>query len=128
MLFTELEHEGVLRPDNDVDLFALHFLFIPRINASLTTFRSAWNNHPLSTENSFSPIQLYTAYSMGSQLFDETVDPTTYGTDSRDSVNGDEQSNVDSNVVQVPETCIPLSEGSLIQLKHDINLLAYVVY
>ena len=50
-LFNELEFAGALNPQNDADLFALHYVFLPRINSSLATFSSAWNSHPLSTEN-----------------------------------------------------------------------------
>lgn len=38
-LFTELEELGALNPANDSDMYALHFVFIPRINASLQGFR-----------------------------------------------------------------------------------------
>ena len=70
-VFTELEESGALSPANDTDVYALHYVFHPRMNG--------WNNHPLSTENGFSPLQLYTAYAQGSSLFeDEHVDPTTY--------------------------------------------------
>ncbi len=75
-VFTELESVGALHTDNETDIYALHFVFLPRINASLDTFRSAWNNHSLSTESNMSPLQLYTAYSQGSSLFDETIDPS----------------------------------------------------
>lgn len=61
---------------------------------------------------------------MGSQLFEETVDPVVYGTDSQDSADGDEESTVDSNIVEVPETDIPLSDVSLVRLKQEINPLA----
>ena len=61
---------GAINPQNKADLFCLHYIFVPRINASLKDFQSAWNSHPLSTENNKSPLQLYTAYSLGSALFD----------------------------------------------------------
>lgn len=31
-LFTELETDGILDPLNDVDLYCLHYIFLPRIN------------------------------------------------------------------------------------------------
>ena len=116
-LFCELEHEGVLNPNNTADLFALHFVFIPRINSSLASFVLMWNNHSLSTENNLSPLQIYTAYSQGSELFDEVIHPTLYGYDSNAP-----QSNEEEGVV-VPETVIPLSESSLNQLNATINPL-----
>ena len=59
-LFSTLEIEGVLDPINEVDIFCLHFIFIPRINKSLADFQGSWNCHPLSTEGNLSPLQLYT--------------------------------------------------------------------
>lgn len=60
--FSELEDMGALNPTNEADTFALHYVFLPRINASLHKFQLGWNNHQLSTENNLSPLQLYTAY------------------------------------------------------------------
>ena len=59
--FYELEAEGVLNPDNEIDIFCLQVVFLPRINKSLTDFQGSWNNHPLSTEGNMSPLQLCTS-------------------------------------------------------------------
>ena len=72
------EHGGDLNPTNDADLFVFHYVFLPRINSSLATFASAWNNHLLSTENNLTPLQIYTAYSKGSELFDEVINLALY--------------------------------------------------
>lgn len=58
-LFYEMEDSGVLNPDYDGDLFSLHYLFLPRINAQLLQFVNAWNRHPLRTENGLTPLQLW---------------------------------------------------------------------
>ena len=58
-LFYEMEDCGLLNIDDDHDLFALHFVFLPRINSQLTQFASAWNRHPLRTESGLSPLQLW---------------------------------------------------------------------
>ena len=39
---TTLEEEGLLDPVYEVDLFALHFVFIPSINQQLESFKSAY--------------------------------------------------------------------------------------
>ena len=49
-LFYFLESHLLLDPIREVDLFSLHFVFIPRINNSLSQFRASWNNHKLSSE------------------------------------------------------------------------------
>ena len=41
-------------------MFALHHVYIPRINRALHAFTQGWNNHPLSSCHSQSPMQLYT--------------------------------------------------------------------
>ena len=111
------KHAGALDPTNEADLFALHYAFLPRINSSLTTLTSAWNNHPLSTENYLTPLQIYIAYSQGSQLFDEVIDPDLYGYDPNEPhTSADEEESV-----VVPPTNIPLSQSSIEQLNTVIN-------
>ena len=51
-----MEDLGILDPDRDNDLFALHYVFIPRINIQLLQFMEAWNHHP---EHGLSPLQLW---------------------------------------------------------------------
>ena len=118
-VFTELEDIGALNPDNEVDMFCLHYIFVPRINANLKSFQSAWNHHPLSTENNLSPLQLYMAYSQGSALFDEqeAMDFMTYSNDTGSTISG----NNSYSAVIVPETYIPFSSDSLQQLHDTIN-------
>ncbi len=58
-LFYEMEHTGILDPDNKTQLFALHFVYLPRINRSLPHFAAGFNNTPMSTENCISTMQLW---------------------------------------------------------------------
>lgn len=118
-VFMELESDGALDVDNDTDIFALHYVFLPRINASLQAFQSSWNNHSLSTENNMSPLQLYTAYSQGSYLFDEIIDPLTYGIDPSYSTDVDDE----EDRVIIPQVDIPLTHTSLQRLHFEINPL-----
>jgi hypothetical protein len=119
-VFTDLESNGALNPDNESDLFALHYVYLARINKSLFDFKEAWNNHSVSTENNVSPLQIYTACSQGSQLFDEAIDPLMYGVDSS-SGSGDDVED-EENVVIVPRIHVPLSTSSLQRL-HAIDPL-----
>lgn len=59
-LFNYLENAGLLDPDNDVHLFCLHFVYLPRISRHLTMWKNAWNTHPIRTENNKTPMQLWT--------------------------------------------------------------------
>ena len=63
-LFQYREELSVLDIDNDIHLFSLHFVYLPRINNSLRTFQSAWNNHPLSSVSHNSPNQLWISASL----------------------------------------------------------------
>ena len=56
-VFNTLEGENVLDPNNETDLFCLHFIFVPRINEALKLFQQAWNSHSLSSEIHYSYIR-----------------------------------------------------------------------
>ncbi|XDV26349.1 hypothetical protein PO909_030093 [Leuciscus waleckii] len=59
MLFFHLEVTGLLNPDDEIHLFALHWAFLPQLQRQLNTFKEAWNLHRLRTENGCSPYQLW---------------------------------------------------------------------
>jgi hypothetical protein len=61
-VFIYMENNGILDPDNVVDLIALEFVFTPKINRNLDEFVSQWNNHPLSSERNQSPLQLFSHF------------------------------------------------------------------
>ena len=104
-IFHSLEDLGVLDIENSTDRFCLHYVYIPRINADLESFRLGWNSHALSTEGNRTPLQLFIAYSHGNSLFnnDDDVDLQKYGTDE------DDVSDEDLEAVEVPLTLSPLS-------------------
>ena len=58
-VFQSLAEEGRLDPLNEVDVYCLHFVYIPRINHALKQFVESWNNHPISTEHNQTPNQLF---------------------------------------------------------------------
>ena len=58
-LFYEMEDLRILDPIRDPDLYALHYVFLPRINTDLSLFLSVWNNHPIRTEHGLSPLVLW---------------------------------------------------------------------
>ena len=58
-LFYSLEEIGILDPDSIVDLCALHFVYLQRIQSQVSIFREAWCNHPLCTEHNHTPHQLW---------------------------------------------------------------------
>jgi hypothetical protein len=58
-LFYHLEGNDILDPTNAIHLFALHYVFIPRINQHLDVWRSGYVNHRIRSAGSRSPMQLY---------------------------------------------------------------------
>ena len=50
MLFDEMEKGGILDPLNELHLFCLHYIFLPRINKSLKEFVEQMNQRPVSTD------------------------------------------------------------------------------
>ena len=50
-----MESTGILNTDNQIHLFALHLIFIPRINKALDEFLKAFNHHKVRTEGNWSP-------------------------------------------------------------------------
>ena len=56
-LFMYLER---LNPCNELDLFALHYVYAERINNHIAEWTDAWNRHPISSEGNKSPVQLWT--------------------------------------------------------------------
>ena len=59
-LFYYLEFENLLDPLDNVNLYALHFVYLPHINKSLAEFKEGWNNHSIRTAHGRTPNQLYT--------------------------------------------------------------------
>lgn len=57
--FYFLEDAGILNTEDEVDLYSLHYVFVPVIQKQLDVFRHAWACHPLRTEGNRSPQQLW---------------------------------------------------------------------
>lgn len=54
-----LEDEHLLDISNVLHIFCCHYVFLPRIQASLDVFSDAWDNHPIRTEQNLTPNQLW---------------------------------------------------------------------
>lgn len=70
-VFYRLESENKLDPLNETDVYCLRFVFLPRINETLTAFIDTWNNHPLSTEHNSTPNQLFIRGALQQNLIPE---------------------------------------------------------
>ena len=61
-MFYQLERQGLLHPDNERDLFALHLVFLPKIQHQLTQFhlRMSRNTHEYHIKLNSNLIMTYT--------------------------------------------------------------------
>jgi hypothetical protein len=63
-IFEFLAARHLLSSDDDNHLWALHYVYLPRINRDLLLFCNQWNNHGLRTEHHQSPLQLFVSKSL----------------------------------------------------------------
>jgi len=126
-LFFYMESEGILQRDNELHLFALHFVYLPRINAALDEFVAQWNNHSIRTTGGLSPRQLYvngildvhnSNYSAVENIYGPDQGNLMYGVD-----DGDEVEIASDNNVQVPQLEFLLSEESASHLRDLVDPL-----
>lgn len=123
-LFYYMEQHDSLDMLDEKHLYALHYVFIPRINKSLSHFQNGWNHHPVRTAHHKSPYQLFTAGMLllqNSQLtaldfFDAT--DSDYGIDEEAPVPSE-----NGNIVQVPESTYNLSNNDYLLLQQTIDPL-----
>ena len=57
-LFMHMEDNKILNVDSDVQLYALHLVYLPRIRKNLQLWRESWNRHGVRTEKYQTPYQL----------------------------------------------------------------------
>ena len=72
-LFTFMEDNELLDPFNEIDIAALHYIFIPLINNKLDVWQQAWSKHRIQTINT-SPIHLWVLGQINSPTDDLTED------------------------------------------------------
>ena len=58
-LFYHMEDNGILDVANEVHVFSLHCIFLPRVNEQIADFINGWNKHCLSSEYNRTPNQLW---------------------------------------------------------------------
>ena len=54
-----MENFGLLDPSDEIQLFALHYMYLPMIQRNLDLLREGHNRGPLSTEHNSSSEQLF---------------------------------------------------------------------
>uniref|UniRef100_A0A3B1J120 Integrase catalytic domain-containing protein n=1 Tax=Astyanax mexicanus TaxID=7994 RepID=A0A3B1J120_ASTMX len=105
-IFSFLESEGIVDIDNEMDLWALHYVYLPRINRDLDAFVRQWNNHSFRTERHQSPTQIFVR-----GCLEQQGRPTT------------EPQAAPASGVTVPQVHFTLDPANMEQLAAQINPL-----
>lgn len=58
-LFISMEEENILDPSSDLEIFALHVIYLPIIQNHLDEFARSWNFHGIRTTETSSSIRLF---------------------------------------------------------------------
>jgi len=120
-IFLQLEDEGNLDFLNDLHIFSLHHVYIPRIENSLEELVRQMNNRPVSTERNLSPLQMWekgmleNLHSGHTALSESEIDH--FGVDP----NGVQVVEDEDYQVDIPPPLISLSAGQLAQLPDPLS-------
>ncbi|XP_039524935.1 uncharacterized protein LOC120477412 [Pimephales promelas] len=111
-----LEDSHLLDVSNSCHLFSCHYVFLPRIQASLDVFSEGWDNHPLRTEHNLTPIQLWQV----GQFQNPIVDPENVAIP---NIEWEDSGHLEGpNLgVHVPVLDISLTDDGMAQLRETIN-------
>lgn len=128
-LFYHLEHLELLDPTCEIDLYALQYVFLPRINKAIKEFAGGWNSHGIRTEHNKSPYQLFTEGALRLQRtglhaldFFQNVDES-YGSEADDDYTYSTLSDHE-NRVRIPPNTFSLDEDAYTRLSELINPLS----
>ena len=116
-IFTFLEKMLLLDALNEEHLFALHFVYLPRINEALLEFKQQWNHHGMRTTGHHTPLALWQTNMIDTT--DSLLNFEEYGVDNE----GPTPQVRSDNEVVIPDTLINLSEEQEQLLSNSINPL-----
>lgn len=138
--FYFLEDQGVLDVECPVQLFCLHYVYLPRIQASLDNFRDAWNHHLLSSAGNHSPMQLWTMGMMSNaqsqheavdEIFEQGTDQfsdSNYSETDSEELPSNSPSPMTGDLLQDLSTVVnPLDESNVFGVDLYANTLEFVL-
>ena len=106
-IFEFLQESDLLDSSGEVDLYALHYVYAPRIQRSLNEFKQQWNFHGLRTMRNRSPMALWQDGMLRNpSVLEDVYEVQNLGID-HDAPVPEVQTN---NNVQVPESTIVLTD------------------
>lgn len=123
-IFHFLESERLLDPLDEVHLFSLQYIYLPRINAALDEFTKDWSFHPISTAGNRDPRQLWHS-GMSRMMHLDPNTPETAGINDWSEYGIDEAAPFPdaetSNDISVADSRVSLCDNHLRQLRQQIN-------
>lgn len=122
-IFYFMENERLLDPLNEIHLYCLHYVFLPRVNLALAELTNDWNFHPLSSEQYRSPRQLFHLGMISSGTTNMQNNNQSF-----EDIGIDEEGPMpeieSDNDVMVPESSINLSENQVAAVMEQVDPLA----
>ena len=123
-LFYFLEETNQLDPLNEQHLYALHYVFVPRINRALNEFTNAWNHHSIRSAHQKSPHQLFTAGMLLLQHSQHTAMDFFTAVDEHYGVDDDgPEPDLEASGVEVPQLNYQIGAHDLHRLKDTVDPL-----
>ena len=119
-VFQLLENSGTLDALSESHLFALQFVYLPRINASLTEVRSQWNHHGMRTTRHQTPLALWHTGLLNVPDESNIINWQTYGID----WDGPITEVVTDNNIVVPDSQVQLTEQQFHELHNSVDPLS----
>lgn len=116
-LFEWLESSELLDSLNELHLYALHYVFMPRIKSSLAEFCTQWNYHGLRTVGHHSPLALWQTSLLAAPDEPTMLDYDSYGID----YDGPLPEVITDNNVEVPDCLLQLTEEQLHNLQQVVD-------
>ena len=117
-IFRFMEESNILDSKSELHIFALHYVYLPRVSQSVQEFVQQWNYHRLRTMNNRSPLALWNSGIIADHTTDVFLDdPDSYGIDF-DGPMPELQTN---NNVEVPSSLIQLSDDQYSSLQNLVS-------
>lgn len=129
-LFNFMQEQGILDSLNELHMFCLHYIYLPRIQRSVNEFREQWNNHGLSTQGGQTPLQLWHMGIVNNVGLPDSISDDifnvdhTFGVDEEGPLPEFQTNNnviIPHNDVTVNETTITFIQRSVDPLQNDGN-------
>ena len=119
-VFWYLEDSGLLDINDEFQLYILHTVFLPRINADLFKFCAGWGNHSLRTSGNRTPNQLWLLGQINYQ-----PDNTVEGIDQFYGIDFDGPINVEDEFARIEPVEIPhlLTNGEKERLFNEVDIM-----